>query len=305
MYYKYEVSSGILDAIDNLGEFYFQIVLRENMPFILGDCYFVVKKYHNQDCHISDSLQISYYSERDNQNEAMRKIKVALEFFVYLTGIPYNIEGGMTKSIVDSRPIIDINKSKRKLLKIQETETAYQRIRKKRKLLESTLQLYNLGIRLNILFGDENCEDAFFTFFKIIEKIVADTFEIEKAGIDRGKEETKECLERILSRTYNIQITEEKLTGFSGEISNYIFNIVFGDNYYRIMWFCQKYNISVDCNIISKFVVIRNKIAHAEKVTISGDEYAYIMKLTREVINAKFFSKKPLIIDSKIINIYE
>ena len=184
MYYKYEVSSGILDAIDNLGEFYFQIVLRENMPFILGDCYFVVKKYHNQDCHISDSLQISYYSERDNQNEAMRKIKVALEFFVYLTGIPYNIEGGMTKSIVDSRPIIDINKSKRKLLKIQETETAYQRIRKKRKLLESTLQLYNLGIRLNILFGDENCEDAFFTFFKIIEKIVADTFEIEKAGID-------------------------------------------------------------------------------------------------------------------------
>ena len=35
MYYKYEVSSRILDAIDNLGEFYFQIVLRENMPFIL------------------------------------------------------------------------------------------------------------------------------------------------------------------------------------------------------------------------------------------------------------------------------
>ena len=45
--YKYSSIIRVEDVIEACEEFVFQIVLKENMPFKIIDCYFQIKKNHD------------------------------------------------------------------------------------------------------------------------------------------------------------------------------------------------------------------------------------------------------------------
>lgn len=303
MYYKYQLVSEIADSIDAIDTLHFQIKLKENMNFIIGGCYFLIKKNHDYSFIISDKLIISCYSHNKNKKEATEKIRYALEYFIFLTGVPYETNGTVTESIEISLPSVDINLSKIKMLKIQDAENAYQRIRAKKKLLQNSLHLFSTGTRLNYLFNEIDCEDAFFTFFKIIENIVKDDFSIEKANISRGTSLTQEYLSSILNNSYNIQTTTERLLDICGKIENIIFDTVFDGIYHKIIWFSKKHNIAIDCNILSKIVNMRNKIAHGDKIVFEQciNEYKYTIDLTHKIILAKFFTSSLPTIQARII----
>ena len=302
MYYKYHMLSEIVDSIDAIGTLHFQIKLRENMDFIIGGCYFRIKKNHDHEFILSDTLTISYYQQNRNKKEATEKIQHALEFFIFLTGVPYDINGVVIESIENSLPFIDINLSKKKMLNIQIAENAYQRIRAKKPLLENSLHLYSIGTKLNYLFNENNCEDAFFTFFKIIEVIVKDDFSIEKNNINRSSSLIQQYVTSILTDSYGIQTTSNRLLDICKKIDNTLFDYVFDGIYHKIIWFSQKSNIDIDCDKLSKIVEMRNKIAHGDNIEFEQciEEYKYTFNLAHKIILAKFFNLSLPMIDARI-----
>ena len=58
--YKYSTKVEVVDAVDVCTDFMFQVVLKENMPFKINNCYFVVKKNHDYQYKESDSLVLIY-----------------------------------------------------------------------------------------------------------------------------------------------------------------------------------------------------------------------------------------------------
>lgn len=303
MYYKYQLISDIIDSIDAVDDLHFHINLRENMYFIIGGCYFNIKKNHDHTFIMSDRLEISCFLHNKNNNEAKEKLQQALEFFIFLTGTPYDTKGQISETTENSLPLIDINQSKKKMIQIQNIENAYQRIRTKKNLLVNSLHLFSMGTKLNFLFDETNCEDAFFTLFKIIENIVKDDFSIEKNNINRNQSLTHEYVNTIITSTYGIQTTSERLQEISGIIDNTIFESVFDNIYHKIIWFAHNHNITVDSNILSKIVAMRNQIAHGDSIKFETciHEYKYTISLCRKIIQAKFFNLSMPIIEAQII----
>ena len=76
--------SEIVDSIDAIDTLHFQIKLRENMDFIIGGCYFRIKKNHDHEFILSDTLTISYYQQNRNKKKATEKIPALLFFPAFL-----------------------------------------------------------------------------------------------------------------------------------------------------------------------------------------------------------------------------
>lgn len=290
--YKYSAKVEVVDAVDMCTDFMFQVVLKEDMPFKINDCYFIIKKNHDYEYKISDYLKVAYYSQNKNLFEAKEKIKRAIELFVYMTDIPFDVNSVVFESTENDIPTIDMQLSKRKMQQISEINQRYGRVKAKKVLLQSVLQMYAVATKENYLLT-ENKEDAFFTFFKIIETIVKDDFSIEKGNIDKGTMYTRRYVEQILTNAYGVSTQEKRLNDLCGNIGGALFEMVFDNIYHKIMWFLKRHNITGDKNIISNIVTLRNNIAHGEVVLMDNymQEYGYVMKLADKVIEAKFFGK--------------
>lgn len=290
--YKYSTKVEVVDAVDMCTDFMFQVVLKEDMPFKLNDCYFRIKKNHDYEYKISDCLKVAYYSQNKNLLEAKDKIKRAIELFVYMTDIPFEVNNVVVESVENDIPTIDMQLSKRKMQQISDINQRYGRVRAKKTLLHSVLQMYAVATKENYLLT-ENKEDAFFTFFKIIETIVKDDFTIEKVNIDKGTTYTRRYVDQILTNAYGVSTQENRLDDLCGNIGGVLFEMVFDNIYHKIMWFLKRHNIAGDKNIISNIVSLRNDIAHGEMVLMDNhmQEYEYVMKLADKVIEAKFFGK--------------
>lgn len=288
--YKYSAKVEVDDAVDVCSDFMFQVILKENMTFKMGDCYFVVKKNRDNSFKISDHLNVSYYSQQRKQSEAKEKIKSAIELFVFVTKIPFNVNVAVTENIENDVPGVNMQLSKRKMIKISEINNRYWRVRTKKKLLQSILRIYSIATKENYLLN-ENKEDAFFSYFKIIEIIVKDDFNIEKNNIDKGGVYTKQYVKQILTKAYGVYSSENHLDDLCGRMGKALFEMVFDNIYHKIMWFLNRHNISGDKDIISNLVLLRNDIAHGKYVLMDNymREYQYIIDLADRVIEKKFF----------------
>lgn len=290
--YKYSAKVEVVDTVDVCTDFMFQVVLKEDMPFKINDCYFIVKKNHDYTFKESDYLMVKYYSQNKNLSGAKDKIKRAIELFVYMTDIPFDVNSVVIESAENDIPTINVQLSQRKMKQILEINQKYSRVRKKKGLLQSVLQMYAVATKENYLLN-ENKEDAFFAFFKIIEIIVKDDFSIEKANIDKGTSYTRKYVEQILTNAYGVSTQENRLDDLCGNVGSALFEMVFENIYHKIMWFLKRHNIEGDKDIISNIVSLRNDIAHGEVVLMNNymQEYEYVMKLADKVIEAKFFGK--------------
>ena len=290
--YKYGAKVEVVDTVDMCTNLTFQVVLKEDMPFKINDCYFVVKKNHDYTFKESDYLQVSYYSQNKNLWVAKDKIKRAIELFVYMTDIPFDVNSVVIENTENDMPAINMQLSQRKMQQISEINQRYSRVRKKKELLQSVLQMYAVATKENYLLT-ENKEDAFFAFFKIIEIIVKDDFKIEKANIDKGMSFTRRYVEQILTNAYGVSTQENRLDDLCGNVGGALFEAVFKNIYHKIMWFLKRHNIAGDKDIISNMVSLRNDIAHGEVVLMDNYmlEYECVMKLAGKIIEAKFFGK--------------
>ncbi len=302
--YKYCATVEIENAVELSGDFLFQVVIKEKMSFKIIDCFFQVIKNHDSSFKISDSILVMYFSELRDFDGAKMKIKRAIEFFVFMTGIPFDVSPWVIESIGGDIPILNNELSKKKMMEITEANRLYNKVRTKKNLLEKVLQMYSVAIKENFLLA-QNKEDAFFTYFKIIEIIVKDDFSIEKQRIDKGTIQTKQYIELILSQVYGVRTQNKRVDELCGNIKNRLFKLVFCGNdniYHKTAWFMQRKNIRFDKDLLANIVLLRNRIAHGENVEMEKhqQEYIEVMSLTKNVIDAKFFGKE-LQIDSRQI----
>lgn len=290
--YKYSAKVEVVDTVEVCTDFMFQVVLKEGMPFMINGCYFIVKKNHDYTLKESDYLWVTYYAQNKNLCDAKDKIKRALELFVYMTDIPFDVNSAVLESTENNIPIVNMQLSQRKMQQIMAINQRYCRVKKKKGLLQSVLQMYAVATKENYLLN-ENKEDAFFAFFKIIEIIVKDDFLIEKANIDKGMAYTRRYVKQILTSAYGVSTQENRLDDLCGNVGGLLFEMVFENIYHKIMWYLKRHNIAGDKDIISNIVSLRNDIAHGKVVLMDNymQEYEYVMKLADKVIESKFFGE--------------
>lgn len=83
------------------------------MPFKIGECYFVVKNSHAYTFKESDYFNVTYYSQNRNLDEAKEKIKRAIEVFVYMTDIPFDVNCVVIESNENDILIINMQLKRR------------------------------------------------------------------------------------------------------------------------------------------------------------------------------------------------
>ena len=269
-------------------EISYVIKLKNKCRFELNECYFTMYKAAFDEYSESDYFCIDLVTEK-NKKEAEKIMRHAIDFLVYITQIPYELEIMTEDSNMEIIPI-DIESSTQKILKLKELDSQYKRIRGKKVLLENVLRLYSVALKYMVLL--ENAEESYFAMFKVIEKIVKDEFKIAHATIPNGYDDINNAIKKITKKSYGVKLTSEKLDSISRTILNELFNTVFSDTYSQIAWFCGEKGIKYDENILAKAVNVRNKLAHGECVDINheSEEYNLVIKLSHRCIHEKFFN---------------
>lgn len=278
----------------------FVVELKNETKFILNGCYFTIYKEMFEKYPDSDYFQIDLYSESEKKT-AEEKIKRAVDILVYITGIVYEV-GNVRQDTNIQLPIIDINYSKAKLTRINAINSQYERIRSKKELLENSLRLYTTAEKYILVL--EDVEEAFFAYFRILEKIAKSEFGIEGVSIDNGHYEVRIMLQNIIGQKYGIKYPSNKLDDLSGKYASEIFDTIFSDSYAKIAWFCSKHGIEYDEEVLGRAVKLRNKLAHGDNVIITFEdaEYELVSYLAYEFIHIKFFSSiKKCFIGARVI----
>lgn len=268
-------------------EITFVVQLKNRSRFVLNDCYFTIYKELFKRHPDSDYFLVELVGQYD-ERLAEEKLKRAIELFMYITGVPYEAESLRRSDCID-QDWNNIECSSRKKERIEAIDAQYKRVRKKKDLLINVLKLYAMSLKFASILSD--VENAYFSDFRIIEKIVKDEFGIEKNSINKGADDIKSMLNQTIQGKYGIKMAGNKLDKLSGNYSKQIFDEVFSDIYAKIAWYCTRKNIDYDEEILSSAVKIRNKLAHDDNVNImfDCDEYKLISQLAHEFIHYKFF----------------
>ena len=271
-------------AVPNDGEngVQFTIKLKNGCRFKLNECYFTIYKEMFEKHPDSDYFRVDLVTEEDKKSAENRIIR-ATELLVYITEVPYEIDYLREDLDTNIRPI-DISVSKKKIKMLEEIDSQYRKIKKKKELMENVLRLFSLSRKYNVLFEDS--EEAYFAMFRVI-----DEFAIDYRSIDNGYNNVQSMIEKIARDVYGIKLPLNKLKSIAGDFSSNLFDTVFSDIYSKIAWYCEKKNIRYDENILSNAVLLRNKLAHGDNVYINhlSKEYNLVMRLSESFIYEKFF----------------
>ena len=273
---------------DYSNEVSFFVQLKNGTRFILNDCYFTIYQELFEPQPDSDSFYVELVAQCDKE-AAEEKIKRAVELLTYITGIPYELDYLHEDNNICIQPI-DINYSRKKIERINSINFQYGRIKSKKELLKNTLRLYALSVKYELILDD--AEEAYFSQFRIIEKIAKDEFAIEKNSINKGQDNIRDIVKRIIQDNYGIRIPVNKIDDLTGNMVSYVYDMVFSDVYAKIAWFCAKRNIEYEEETLGKAVKIRNALAHGDNIKISdmSKEYKLISRLAHQFIYKKFFN---------------
>ena len=283
--YKYETTVDIYNDKFEVPVGY-KICLMPNTEFEILKCrYTYINKYEGNSYFL-----ISYYTHEDNLNKAEKIIKDSLNLISFLTNIPFSSEW-IRKGEVNSIPDIRYNKSEKKVNTIALLNEELSQIRKKRGMFENCMKLYATGVQF--LYADSFLEESFMCFFKIVEIIARDEYELSNNR--NYQRNSKSIILNILPQVlscYGVIYPENKLDELAGEISNKIYTKVFDEIYAKIAWTCTHYEIRYDPKMLKEIVRSRNTLAHGENANMDLDKCGQVLDLAKEFVNKKFFDEK-------------
>lgn len=138
-------------------------------------------------------------------------------------------------------------------------------------------------------------EDAFFYFFKVIERISKNYYKLyteryyRKKEIHNKKEKLRKIVSTYIENELDIMLIENLLRNKTDSIYQQIVNEAYGSVFGKISFFVKKNNISIAMDDVSKIIKTRNKIAHGDFV----DEETLATCLGRgEYLAVQMFSKQ-------------
>lgn len=280
----------------------YRVKLKHNAGFWLTDCYLCMSKNSEDEFIESDSFVISYFAKDDDKKFAEQKIIKAMNLLVYLTRIPYELEN-ISKIECDTLPNSNVVISKRKTEMIDKVNETYSRIKTKKSLLAESLQLFSSALKYDYQFNYN--DDAFFSYFRIIEKISKDDFEINKISIDKGKDKIQIVIQELMRENYNVTLSNNNLENVTGEISKSLYEKVFNNIYSKISMCLNKRCIVFDPERLGEVVKLRNKLAHGDLIDMEeyATEVSFVRNISISLIKHKFFGKiKKVYLDSTYLD---
>lgn len=168
------------------------------------------------------------------------------------------------------------------------------------------LQLFAAALKYDFQYNYS--DEAFFGYFRIIEKISKDDFEINKVSINKGNQKFKIIIQEILQNNYNVTLSVDKLDNITGIISNNLYEEVFNNVYSKISMCLNNRKIEFDVKKLGEIIHLRNALAHGDIVDMEKhvDELNTVRTITTSLIKFKFFSNVQRVwLESTYIDLYE
>lgn len=274
----------------------FGISMQSNVKFELLDCYF--EFYRGNNGHEEESLIINYFDKCNDRKNAYKKIELSLKILTYLFLIPLYDEGALDVEEVDHIPLTIDKKSNIKVSKIESLSQKIKKLKKTKALFEDSMHIINAGIRFHYMSYFE--EDAFLNFFKVIEKIVKYDNAMKRNQIEKqlssasNKNELQMFLDKYLCNKLEVKFTNNKLVDLTDKLAAMLLRDCTQDVYSQIAFFCKHNNISINPNLLSSCIKVRNGIAHGDVIDMDKyrQEYSYIFQLALNIVSKSFFSEQ-------------
>lgn len=279
---------------DKYNDFRFEIQLRNEVIFKLNDCYCIFNKKKDKDLGEEiHQMKIVYYSHTNNKNDAITKIRNCIHILSYIFAVPMFDKLYIHECNVKKINYIPNKKNADKIKKVTYIDSVVNKLKKTKEDLYYIMNMYCKATQY--LYMEDLYEEAYLSFFKIIENISKRYFNIQKKcnKIRINKNILEKKLKNILKKDLNLVYSNNKIENITGIIENELINIVESDVYSKISYFCNEYNIkSIDYDILGKSIKLRNSIAHGsnENINEKDEELYFIVKLCREMIAKKFFN---------------
>jgi hypothetical protein len=192
---------------------------------------------------------------------------------------------------------IEVNNamSKRNLAIITYLDKSINKFKKTRTLFFDLLDLYVIALDNNL---EGRSEDAFFYYFKIVEKISKDYYlnymkrhHTKNANRD-NKKELKKLIKKFARDNLSVVVTEDML---NSKIDLFYKNIkmeFYGSIYNKISLFLTNEKISFDLEKVNTLVKMRNKLAHGDIISLNDLNLIEISDLVNEMMAKRFFKKR-------------
>lgn len=242
---------------------------------------------------------------KDNKGLEIQKIRNKInelrKLLVYIYSIPLRISDGLLVS-----DIIEVKEegirwptsaiSLEQQLKLNYIEHRIKKMNLQKDLFNECLELIVVATKF---YHNSQFEEAFFYYFKLVEKISRKFYRIyhEKHGRafkSSNKNELKKFLKQYAAANFCVELIDNKLNTYVDLLYKEMNNKILGQIYGKILFFSKKHNLSWDITIVEECIELRNSIAHGDYVegsTISRS-LSYIKEFAFDAISKFFFGKE-------------
>ncbi|MET7040551.1 hypothetical protein WBZ18_00515 [Clostridium botulinum] len=289
---------------DNFSDFYdYKLKFRNGTKFKFLDNYY---EYYfspkSEEGYGEQTLYCYCWLKKENETEALNKIRFSNKVLEYLTCIPIHDEKDCIRNdIVDENYISNKfkNISHTKVIKKLEHVSAYiSRFKVERDLFEDVIRLNEIAFK-NLLNAESYWEDSLFYSFKVIEKIAKKNYIKfhERKYTKKVKKDNKKQLRNFIAKyfkeSFGITMTENMLNTSVDEIYKKMREEAYDSIFLKISFFCNIKKLSVDLDEVAKLVKVRNKLAHGDFVAQDklGHLVGMAFNLSRQFISLYFFDK--------------
>lgn len=234
-------------------------------------------------------------SEKDEE-KAKKNILLSNNVLEYICMAPISDRNTFVKCI-NNEDDINFNIICKNINKLKTISDKILRFKVERNLFEEVMGLNTVALTNYV---NNNIEDSFLYYFKIIEKISKKNYLkfCEKKYTKQMKRSNKRVLynfiENYLNDNLKVKMTDNMLRTSTDEIYKNLRQLAYNSIFSKISFFYKCKDLSIDLEKLSQMVKTRNKLAHGDFVDNKNliELLGYTTWVSNECISLYFFRKE-------------
>jgi hypothetical protein len=281
-----------------------RLILPINFVFKVLNTFY---KYNPLQGYGEANLDVNTYAENKEIAEENIENSNNLLSFLYGLNITFGINGGFLSDNQQEPEFDQIIKGKN-IKKIYDSSGTIKLLSgQKKKALFDSLACYSTGLNFDL---ERFIQESFLTRFRIFEIISFDFFYGLKANtlhVDLQVNDAEVKIKKIIDEHFHFQLIDATYKGITDYFFNYIVKRIKNEEYFKLSYIFNLYNIQYESSQLRELVTVRNNIIHAKGIIYNDDQkwqYSNLTdKLTKELISKYFFGKSytQIMLDRKII----
>lgn len=267
--------------------FSFGLKMKNGIIFKFLGCYYV---YSNE--FDDPYLEIYYYSEDSNVNNANAQLKKSSRALSFIFGIPLaEIQEFSEPTEIEANQILLETPCTKKIVHLHNIENMIVALNDKIDLFYLSMNHFYSGLKFLCMTNFD--EEAFINLFKLIEIISEQYFiDNQESLINFDGNNLNTYLKRYIFESTKINYSVNKMKNITDNVKKCIVQQSTNGVFSKISFFCNHYNIKFEANELNIIVSIRNQIAHGDPINHNQLDSCimnlYIM--SRNIISHYFFS---------------